>query len=230
MYGTQESWTRGKVQNSSSVVTHTAGQTGHQAARLTADTPKCVYFFNLIFCRKSCKLLQEVLFCFVFYFLCVDKIGWNTHTLISRASSSAALFKSMNVSKGDNVGASSFWDESQEKEVGEKAPLVSSSAPSTADFAHHLWLSYALSYSQRRQMPNRPVQLAGLSLEPVCQRGDVTASAAPGGLSLCRRMRGASTSLPKKRESQERRGKKSDHIKSCWEWQRHHFGDKNKPN
>lgn len=50
---------------------------------------------------------------------------------------------------------------------------------STRDFAHPLWLSYALSCSRRRQMPSRLPQLAGLSLEPVYQQGYLTASAAP---------------------------------------------------
>lgn len=65
-------------------------------------------------------------------------------------------------------------------------------------------------------MPSGPAQLAGLSLEPVCQREYLTASAAPGGLTLRRRMRGASTNPLKReeRESPERRGeKKSDHIR-----------------
>lgn len=60
-----------------------------------------------------------------------------------------------------------------------KKVFISSSTPSTTDFAHPLWLSYALSCSRRRQMPSRPLQLAGLSLEPVYQQGYLTASAAP---------------------------------------------------
>lgn len=127
-----------------------------------------------------------------------------------------------------------------------KKVFISSSTPSTTDFAHPLWLSYALSCSRRRQMPSRPLQLAGLSLEPVYQQGYLTASAAPeasdspSGWEGCQqspwkerrrkwaRKRGGGGETKKK--NNEIRRHHSSEAGVTASFQSHHFGDKNKPN
>lgn len=70
-------------------------------------------------------------------------------------------------------------DAKQKRRRRRKKVFISLCAASTTDFAHPLWLSYALSCSRRLQMPSRPLQLASLSLEPVYQQGYLTATAAP---------------------------------------------------
>ena len=116
--------------------------------------------------------------------------------------------------------------------------------PSTTDFAHPLWLSYALSCSRRRQMPSRPLQLAGLSLEPVYQQGYLTASAAPEASDSPSGWEGCQQSPWKERWERERERGKKTHTHTHNEirrhhssepgvtalFQSHHFGDKNKPN
>lgn len=119
---------------------------------------------------------------------------------------------------------------SETSEEGEKKKVfISSSTPSTTDFAHPLWLSYALSCSRRRQMPSRPLQLAGLSLEPVYQQGYLTASAAPEASDSPSGWEGCQQSPWKERQRKwERNGgeKKKNTMKSegitvqSQEWQR----------
>lgn len=86
-------------------------------------------------------------------------------------------------------------------------------------------------------MPSRPLQLAGLSLEPVYQQGYLTASAAPEASDSPSGWEGCQQSPWKER--QRKRGKKTHNeirrhhssepgvtaLFHC-----HHFGDKNKPN
>lgn len=122
-----------------------------------------------------------------------------------------------------------------------KLLFISSSTPATTDFAHPLWLSYALSCSQRRQMPSRPLQLAGLSLEPVYQQGYLTASAAPEASDSPSGWEGCQQSHWKERQqkSEKCEGEKthyeirrhhSSDLGVTTSLQSHHLGDKSKPN
>lgn len=144
----------------------------------------------------------------------------------------------MNVSKGDNVNAILETNPRRVRRKKNKKLFISSSTPSTTDFAHPLWLSYALSCSQRRQMPSRPLQLAGLSLEPVYQQGYLTASAAPEASDSPSGWEGCQQSHWKERQRKWEREKKhyeirrhhSSELGVTASLQSHHFGDKNKPN
>lgn len=125
------------------------------------------------------------------------------------------------MSKWDHVNATYFRDSSQESEKEKKKVFISSSTLSTTDFAHPLWLSYALSCSRRRQMPSRPLQLAGLSLEPVYQQGYLTASAAPEASDSLSGWEGCQQSPWKEREGGKKPTMKSEGITAqSQEWQR----------
>lgn len=78
-------------------------------------------------------------------------------------------------------------------------------------------------------MPSRPVQLAGLSLEPVRQRWYLTASAAPRPQSLPVEERGVNTTT-EEADSEDRRGGRSDRIKVAWGDGISTLVAKNKPN
>lgn len=90
-------------------------------------------------------------------------------------------------------------------------------------------------------MPSRPLQLAGLSLEPVYQQGYLTASAAPEASDSPSGWEGCQQSHWKERQRKwEREKKKKQHYEIrrhhsselgvTASLQSHHFGDKNKPN
>lgn len=123
--------------------------------------------------------------------------------------------------------------QSQESEENQSFHFHISSPSSTTDFAHPLWLSYALSCSQRLQMPSRPLQLAGLSHEPVYQQGYLTASAAPGASDSLSGWEGCQQS-PWKDEQKKKKRKSEGITVEGQEWQRCFIATtlvaKNKPN
>lgn len=93
--GTQESWTRGKVRNTSSVVRHTHTHIPlHTLLFGQPHTPHRLSFSKLSFDilqNKAVNCYGRVFFFnFVFNFLCVYKVVLLTFTLISKASLSAA--------------------------------------------------------------------------------------------------------------------------------------------